>query len=628
MVEQLGNDRLRSFREQLVTLIVKLLAQKGDSAVHEVERRAASGEGFVIKGITVESDVLRESLVRFKQQGKGPVVIDEVSGTSAVPAGATSSGPSATAPAGVRWTPTASTASLASKALIECETAEPFCENIAVIGGNKVAVLPKPNVICRPTGEYLQTGDTAEVIARSVSPRDGRVYLRLKKFCGWVCTRSRKDFSKVVLASPGSKVPLEPPVCGASFGSHAVQLLPAVPADSIGAGAAAVREVRFRALTGRCQILSAPTFEAGTSTSGTSLQVREVFAADGVFVQPADGRAYLRLRDGRGWVSERSRADFTRPAVEPLVAGGLKWGPPGVSDDVVEVVDGRPGAGEATVQRRRAIGGKKVIVVERQEEPPTDASTTKRPREESSSSAGSVAVVYRSDVELWPEELGAPRPLVTAARMKLRRLHGFFGKTVHESEQDLKQVTEHAETFKRACPTQKELHQHADHLRKEVAKAKKEWVKAAKDALAAEGVDVATPIGALGQGLSRMDPDGTRPVPVEGLHPAQVNGDRWYCAVLRTPFGTGSHASSASSPQKENDTMSPCKERSGRGDPPPRHLGPLRQSAQEAAEDLSRMRKVLGLDGGGEGGLPAKQRRHCPAGDTAAAKATCATAGA
>merc|ERR1712176_1746508 len=39
---------------------------------------------------------------------------------------------------------------------------------------------------------------------------------------------------------------------------------------------------------------------------------------DAARVVPEDGRVYLRLQDGRGWVCERSRNNFSWYAVEPM----------------------------------------------------------------------------------------------------------------------------------------------------------------------------------------------------------------------------------------------------------------------------------------------------------------------
>jgi len=46
-----------------------------------------------------------------------------------------------------------------------------------------------------------------EVVARFLSRRDGRVYLRLKAATGWISTRSCEDMALVVLTPKAARIP-------------------------------------------------------------------------------------------------------------------------------------------------------------------------------------------------------------------------------------------------------------------------------------------------------------------------------------------------------------------------------------------------------------------------------------
>ena len=72
-----------------------------------------------------------------------------------------------------------------------------------------VPVFPRPDVMEKPV-EQLGPGTEIEVVARFLSRRDGRVYLRLKAATGWVSTRSCEDMALVVLTPKAGEDPLEP----------------------------------------------------------------------------------------------------------------------------------------------------------------------------------------------------------------------------------------------------------------------------------------------------------------------------------------------------------------------------------------------------------------------------------
>lgn len=328
--------------------------------------------------------------------------------------------------------------------------------------------------------------------------------------------------------------------------------------------------------------------------SCASLRLREEFVADAVCLDAAEGRTYLRLQDKRGWVSERLRHDFGRFCVEPSdrtrFPTDMGFGGECDSEDEQPTAAlGSRGPARRSLgarphppqQRARLGGRKKVIVVERAQEESTsakevvagEAASQARVRQRSPSRPR----VYRSDTQLWPEALGAPRPIRTSLRAKLRRLERHFGVQVRDSEADIKEAIDRADGFARACDSSKALRAHAEALRKEVAKVQKEWAKAVEKLLATEA---AADGSGGGEGVAEA------PGSVIDVLPVQVRGNRLYCASLRLrDVGAAEGATSAAE----------------RG----RHLGPLRNNASEAAQDAQQMRARLGdVDGKASGKRP------------------------
>lgn len=520
----------------LVESLLKLLAQKGPGAVKEIQRRIDTGQGLTVKGKLIDTKTLQLVLARHVQSNAAGVQ----------PAEATSCSSSV-----ARWAPQEAPKALAQKALLECDTAEPFCTIIKVTGDNKVAVLPKPNILSQTTGEYLLPGESVEVIARCLTPRDGRVHLRLKKYSGWVSTRSRKDFAKVVLTNVKNEAPLEPSQ-SATEPSRALHLLqrldanghPAVSpqADTAPSGSGCESQ-RFRALgSGRlCPLLANPNLD---DALGASLQAKEEFVANGIFLNAADGRTYLHLEDGRGWVSERSKTDFGRFAVEP-----------------------------ASFLRHHVLGAerqKRVIIHQQNIDARFDngvecklaeAKFTKPAR-----TSAPVAVAFRSDNQLWPPELHPPRPIKSGTRVKLRQIYGAFFQQIQECEQDIREATERVDTYAKACPAQRELRQLIEALNKDLAELQNKWAQAVLQVLPTDDAGADGDLNA-----STKDDIGI-------AQPVQVNGHRYYCALLRTV---------------QEDVVD-------------RHIGPLRLSDREAGEDLHQMQRHLGMD---KCSAPTKRRR-------------------
>ncbi|CAJ1377220.1 unnamed protein product [Effrenium voratum] len=522
MREALGHSDVRG-AEKILHALATLLASRDASYIAQIRQRAASGN-LQVKGCKIDEGVVCEALSSLDKTPPGN--------------------------AGLRWTPTASPASLASKVLSECEEAEPFSERVRVVGNTKLAVLVKPDVTSTATGEYLPPEQWAETIGRVVNRKDGRVYVRLRAFTGWVSSRSRKEYAKVVLEAEKSS--LEPPNVQVIARSRAARLLPQMTQEGKVTGSGEAR--RFRT-TLVAQILPHPDYTG--AVVGGKLNAKEEFLADGAFLRPVDGRAYLHLKDGRGWICERAKMDFSKLAVTPC----------GAADDLID--DEMEESGIQQPVRTRA-GVKKVFVVEREVEPRVGKDAAQPGAE---NAVPDLPMIFRSDQEIWPEDLGPPRPIAKLLRAKLRRLYVSHGARATECEEDLKEVSARASSYGRACPAQKELLQYAEALRKESQKAKKEWSAAVKELLkenpAGEAAKETTPVAKIagrrdagaspGRALVLRLPSG-RGRPTERASP-HFSG--------RSLRGLEAHATGQRGEQEEEagrgGNSSSCEEGSGKG---------------------------------------------------------------
>jgi len=455
------------------------------------------------------------------------------------------------------------TVALASQAINECDDATPFSCVVKVVGEHKVGVLAKPDVKCSPD-EHISPGSTANVIARTVSKRDGRVYLRLK-LSGWITTRSRKHIAKVVLLAVDDSVALEPPDAVAALSSRAAAVVPSL--DAFGStlqhsgDSGARKPTMFRTLL-RTPILDSPSFLGGT-VAGASVCSKEEFMVSGAYVHPSDGRAYLRLQDGRGWVCERVRYEFSRHTVQMASLSNSSRAGGGHVEDAAPRDPGRKRVEDAAPRdpgRKKVDGSKKIVVVTREPDPEaeTEMEAAVTPVLASSDNPEVDAVVFRSDKDLWPEGT-VPRPLVRSARAKLRGLHDVYGIRLRECHQDLSDVEEKAATFVRLCPSKQQLLDYAAEIKKEIHDANKEWSAKVHELCAAlEGGNATTD-----------QPEES--VNCDSFIPVQVRGDRWYCASLPTT----------------------CSQEVADGERLRRHLGPLRATADEALQDVRNMRQRL-----------------------------------
>merc|ERR1719453_104539 len=102
-----------------------------------------------------------------------------------------------------RWTAaTPSQEALVQRSQQEQDNAEAFICKVRNTSDKKVATLVKADVLGRPTGRHIEPGESFDVVARCHRQQDGRAYLRLgESLGGWVSTRSRKEYWKVVLAA-------------------------------------------------------------------------------------------------------------------------------------------------------------------------------------------------------------------------------------------------------------------------------------------------------------------------------------------------------------------------------------------------------------------------------------------
>ncbi|CAE6910379.1 unnamed protein product [Symbiodinium natans] len=195
-------------REKILHALASLMANKDAAYVAGVRNRAAKGN-LQIKGQSITEEIVDEALTRLPKAEEKTKPLEPP------------------AAVGARWTPSsASIASIVSKALMECEDAEQYMERVRVVGDAKVAVLPKPDVNTTPTGEFLCSEEWADTVARMVNRKDGRVYVRLRNFSGWVSSRSRNDYNKVVLDVEEGKPSLEPGTAQVIAMSRAMRLLP------------------------------------------------------------------------------------------------------------------------------------------------------------------------------------------------------------------------------------------------------------------------------------------------------------------------------------------------------------------------------------------------------------------
>mmetsp|Transcript_29713 Transcript_29713/g.47874 ORF Transcript_29713/g.47874 Transcript_29713/m.47874 type:complete len:514 (-) Transcript_29713:177-1718(-) len=199
-------------RQKLVEVLVTLLKSKGALMVAEFERRVSLGQGLEARGIKADVETLEEALEEYESQqvvvlGKGAKEVNSPQRTAPAPSSPPKASladkpgsPQKAGSGGARWMPSAPSASLlAAKALMECERAEPFSRWVRVVASVKVGVMTRPDMHADLTGTLLSEGEKVEVVARYLCQKDGRVYLRLKKESGWITTRSRKDWSKIVL---------------------------------------------------------------------------------------------------------------------------------------------------------------------------------------------------------------------------------------------------------------------------------------------------------------------------------------------------------------------------------------------------------------------------------------------
>mmetsp|Transcript_29227 Transcript_29227/g.67282 ORF Transcript_29227/g.67282 Transcript_29227/m.67282 type:complete len:562 (-) Transcript_29227:101-1786(-) len=522
-------------RLRLISILATQL-QKYPEKLDGFQQRVREKKPLLLKDVLFEVDVIREAVQRATGGRRELAKVDLTTG------GSSSSGAT-----GARWTPRGpSAATMHAKAQLECERAEAWHQQVQVMGGCKLAILTRPDVLTQPSGRYLMDGEVVEVVARTVSVKDGRTYLRLQKQDGWICTRSRKDFTKQVIKPQTDDVQMEPVGCEPPE-SLAKQMLE--PMDDMGKRAllldledkasrdAARQPQQFTVLATQCPILQSPS---SFSSSKGVLAQREVFTADGTFFSMGEHRAYLHMQDGRGWISECKKSDFRRLAVAPV----------GCSDAQLEVATSGQRVQAARVRRPSAP-----VTIPTFSEGP---SLPKQVREKMPKLSEGPCI-FPSDKELWPESLCAPQPLTVALRAKLRTVRGKYGDIICQGQADAMEATEKANGYARSCATEKALRDLAKAIDKEVARVQSDWADDVKLVLAEEGLDW--------NSSAPKPPDGEKELRVS---PVQVCGKRLYCALLDEGGAEEEHESETSSQR--------------------RLLGPLREAESQAQQDLEGMR--------------------------------------
>lgn len=565
-------------REAVLALIVKLLSTKEDFRA-KAQEKVDNGVSLHVKGIEIESGVLREALA--KAIGKRPAAL----APQTAPTAAAAKTPTSSAQ-GARFEVAApSAAALAQKALQECETAEPFVKKVKHIGDHAIAILPKPNIsTIQGENSVILPGEVFDVIARCHRVQDGRTYLRLRRSEGWISTRSAKNFAKIVIKAAENECSVEPDGCQTVSRCLAGTVLSRVNPDGqhigldgqiIPAGAAAMKEPRTFRIIGRAQsILSQPSTSA--PAAGGTLQANDEFQADAYCAVLAEGRAYLRLRDGRGWVCERLRHDISRYAVEGVDFPTHQEH----HDRRMAVARARKLVG-LTGSQGLAMERPKSAVIERMDASLDTASITAAAAEAAKPPPRSTplkdeAVLLRSDTEIWPKLLGDPRPMRGQMRNALRRLARSYHRKVKECEEDLKEVEKRIEAFARACDGKKTLQTHAETLRKEIAKIEQEWKAAIeKDIPGAGSLPLGKPSSSKGRGT---------------VAPVQVLGEAWHCAVIRAEHDDGEGGKSMV-----------------------QHFGPLRADTAAASEDLQSLSKAMSNKAGCQEPEPEPEEPEEPA---------------
>jgi hypothetical protein len=205
------------------------------------------------------------------------------------------------------------------------------------------------------------------------------------------------------------------------------------------------------------------------------------------------------LVDGRGWVCERYKSDWSRIALEPLHLE----------------------EGDAKARLKSATeGNAKILVVDRKvtekQAETVIKSAPARSRESSLLKEG--PLVLRSDSELWPKSLGDPRPITMETRRALQKLAKYYGRKVLECEKDLQEVGIRMKSSSNAGPNRKLLETHSEAVKKELDSLRKKWID-------------------LVEKVTANVPAPEKPARLASkvqahVAPVQVLGETWHCATL------------------------------------------------------------------------------------------------
>lgn len=311
--------------------------------------------------------------------------------------------------------------------------------------------------------------------------------------------------------------------------------------------------------------------------TGKRLRCKEIFEIDRCKESRDDGRMYLHLADGRGWVCTTAR-------------NGLSVVEPGNEEirDLEEEIMKEEERLEKIRERREAllaaIDDRRQRVQDLDEEyedlchQPTghqlsedstvlnsmegpcqedgDLNIEATQREDilrlghldSKALGADEAILLPSDEELWPAALGPPLLLNQSQRIVFRQIFCHFSARIADVQQDLDKISAFLQSCEHKCKLRDTLCAQQTMLAAENLKARQEWEACVKAELAKGVFPVAPP--------SQADLDGVVPV--------QVRGERWFSSIIK--------ASLADLDDGRTHLM-----------------GPLRKNLAEARDDLSRM---------------------------------------
>lgn len=308
--------------------------------------------------------------------------------------------------------------------------------------------------------------------------------------------------------------------------------------------------------------------------TGKRLRCNEIFEVDMCKESSVDGRMYLHLVDGRGWVctTAKNGLSVVEPAneeIRDLEEEILR------EEERLEKIQERRAALLAAIedrqQRVRELDEEYEDLCDHPSEDPLSKDVEAQDidfgvqgatsREQECLAGGSnflgvdAAVLLPSDEELWPTSLQPAHHLTQAQRVALRRIFCNFSDRIEEVQQDLGEANALIHKYKQKCKTKEALIAQSRKLTQEAAKLHEEWETCVKAELAKRVLPSPAP------SESNLD----------GVVPIQVRAERWFSATIETKANLQNVDAGRS-----------------------QVLGPLRKSLADAKDDLCRMKRAVG----------------------------------